>query len=117
MKRVLVVDDDIRIQQLLMEELEEDGYQVSIASNGKDALSLLATDPEKPDLVILDLRMPKMDGLETIGFMLKLKLNLPVIIFSAYSSYRNDPLAKAADAYVVKSSDLSDLKVKIHELV
>jgi two-component system, response regulator, stage 0 sporulation protein F len=117
MKRVLVVDDDTRIQQLLMEELEEDGYQVSIASNGKDALSFLVSDPERPDLVILDLRMPKMDGLETIGFMLKLKLNLPVIIFSAYSGYRNDPLAKAADAYVVKSSDLSELKVKIHELV
>ncbi len=42
----------------------------------------------------------------TIGFMLKLKLNIPVIIFSAYSSYRNDALAMAADAYVVKSSDL-----------
>ena len=117
MKRVLVVDDDIRIQQLIMEELKEDGYHVSIASNGNEALSILTTDPEGPDLVILDLRMPKMDGLETIGFMLKLKLNIPVIIFSAYSSYRNYPLAKAADAYVVKSSDLSDLKVKIHELV
>jgi CheY-like chemotaxis protein len=117
MKRVLVVDDDTNIQQLLMEELKEDGYHVSIASNGNEALSILTTDPGRPDLIILDLRMPKMDGLETIGFMLKLKLNIPVIIFSAYSSYRNDPLAKAADAYVMKSSDLSDLKVKIHELV
>jgi DNA-binding response OmpR family regulator len=117
MKRILLVDDDIRIQRLLREELKDDGYQVSTASNGKDALSLLTTDPERPDLVILDLRMPKMDGLETIGLMLKLKLNLPVIIFSAYSSYRNDPLSMAADAYVVKSSDLSELKARIHELV
>jgi DNA-binding response OmpR family regulator len=117
MKRVLVVDDDIRIQQLLTEELNEDGYLVSIASNGKDALSLLTTDPERPDIVILDLRMPGMNGLETIGFMLKNKINLPVIIFSAYGSYRNDPLAMAADAYVVKSSDLSELKGKIQELV
>ena len=111
-----MVDDDIRIQRLLAEELEEDGYRISTARNGKDALSLLTTDSERPDLVILDLRMPKMNGLETIGLMLKLKLNIPVIIFSAYSSYRNDALAMAADAYVVKSSDLSELKVKIHEL-
>jgi DNA-binding response OmpR family regulator len=117
MKRILLIDDDIRIQRLLTEELEEDGYKISIASNGKDALSLLTTVPERPDLVIMDLRMPKMDGLETIGFMIKLKLNLPVIIFSAYSSYRTDPLSMAADAYVVKSFDLSELKVKIRELV
>lgn len=116
MKRILLVDDDIRIQRLLAEELEEDGYRISTARNGKDALSFLTTVSEKPDLVILDLRMPKMNGLETIGLMLKLKLNIPVIIFSAYSSYRNDPLSMAADAYVVKSSDLSELKVKIHEL-
>jgi two-component system, response regulator, stage 0 sporulation protein F len=116
MKRILLVDDDVRIQRLLAEELEEDGYRISTARNGKDALSLLTTDSERPDLVILDLRMPKMNGLETIGLMLKLKLNIPVIIFSAYSSYRNDSLAMAADAYVVKSSDLSELKVKIHEL-
>lgn len=117
MKKILLVDDDIRILRLLTEELEEDGYTISTASNGKDALSLLTTESERPDLVILDLRMPKMDGLETMGFILKLKLNVPVIIFSAYSGYRNDTLAMAADAYVVKSFDLSELKARIHELV
>jgi len=117
MKRILLVDDDISIQRLLREELDADEYKISTASNGKDALSLLRTESEWPDLVILDLRMPKMDGFETIGFIFKLKLNVPVIIFSAYGSYRNDPLVMAADACVVKSSDLSDLKVKIHELV
>jgi DNA-binding response OmpR family regulator len=117
MKRILLVDDDIRIQQFLKEELEEDGYQISTASNGKDAFSRLITDPEKTDLVILDLRMPKMGGLETIGFMLKRKINIPVIIFSAYSGYKHDALAMAADAYVVKSSNLMELKGKIHELI
>jgi DNA-binding response OmpR family regulator len=117
MKRILLVDDDIRIQRLLMEELEEDGYKMSTASNGKDALSILTTEHERPDLVILDLRMPGMNGLETIGFMLKLKFNVHVIIFSAYSGYRTDPLAMAADAYVVKSSDLSELKARIHAMV
>jgi DNA-binding NarL/FixJ family response regulator len=60
--------------------------------------------------------MPEMSGLETMGFILKLKYKLPVIIFSAYSGYRNDALAMAADAYVVKSSDLSELKKRVHEL-
>jgi CheY-like chemotaxis protein len=117
MKSVLVIDDDILIQRLLKEELEEDGYQVSIASNGKKAISFIMNGYEKPDLVILDLRMPGMDGLETMAHMLKLKYQLPVIIFSAYSSYRNDPIAMAADAYVLKSSDISELKKKVHEIV
>jgi DNA-binding response OmpR family regulator len=115
MKKILLVDDDVRIQLLLREELEDDGYQVSTASNGKEALYLL-NKSEKPDLVILDLRMPGMNGLETMGFILKLKYKLPVIIFSAYGSYRNDSLALAADAYVVKSSDMSELKKRVHEL-
>ncbi len=117
MKKILVVDDDTHIQRLLIEELEEDGYQVSTTSNGKEALALLMNEYEKPNLVILDLRMAEMNGLDTIDVILKLQFRFPVIIFSSYSSYRNDPSALAANAYVVKSSDLSELKKKVHELV
>ncbi len=115
MKKILLVDDDKNILRLLKYELEEDGYQVSMASNGKEALTILNLD-KKPNLVIMDLRMPGMDGLETIGHIIKLKFELPVIIFSAYSGYKNDSMALAADAYVVKSSDFSELKRKVHEL-
>jgi two-component system response regulator len=114
MKRILLVDDDKHIQTLLREELEDDGYQVSTASNGREAISKLSRT--KTDLVILDLRMPEMNGLETMGLILKLRFKTPVIIFSAYSTYRNDSLAKAADAYVVKSSNMSELKKKVQEL-
>ena len=117
MKKILLVDDDIRIQRLLLEKLEEDGYQISTASNGKDSLSLLTHESERPDLVILDLRMPEMDRFETMGFISTLKINVPVIIFSAYGSYRNAPVVMVADAYVVKSFDLSELKKKVHKLV
>jgi len=116
MKKILLVDDDIRIQRLLCEELEEDGYQISIASNGKDALAILK-NPEKPDLVILDLRMPQLSGFETMKFISKLTIKIPVIIFSAYGAFRNDPLAMKADAYIVKSSDMTELKQKIHDLI
>lgn len=115
MKRILIVDDDAHIRQLLTEELRDEGFLVTAASNGMEALAQLAR-PERPDLVILDLRMPGMNGLDTIGFLLKLRLGLPVIIYSAYGSYANDSLAMAADAYVRKSSDLSELKSRIQEL-
>jgi len=58
-----------------------------------------------------------MDGLETMALIVKLKIELPMIIFSAYRSYKSDPIAMAADAYVVKSSDLSELKKRIRNLV
>lgn len=115
MKKILIVDDDARIRQLLSEELEDEGYHVSTVSNGREAISHLSLR-EKPDLIILDLRMPGLNGLDTIGFLLKLKLDLPMIIYSAYGSYINDSLAMAADAYVVKSSDLSELKNRVSEL-
>ena len=116
MKKILLVDDDIRIQRLIREELEEEGYHISTASNGKEALACI-NRPERPDLIILDLRMPRMSGLETMKFISNLKEKVPVIIFTAYGAYRNDPLAMSANAYVVKSSDVSELKKKVHELL
>lgn len=115
MKKVLLVDDDINIQRLLTEELGEDGYQVTTASNGFEAISSVIRS-EPPDLIIMDIRMPMMDGLETIGNIVKLKLNIPIIIYTAYRSYKKSYLSMVADAYVMKSSDLTELKNKVHEL-
>ena len=117
MKKLLVIEDDVRLQKLLTDELGEEGYAIVVASDGKEALSLIKDGRVNPDLIILDLRMPRMDGLETMGHMLKSRVNVPIIIHTAYSSYREDALAMAADAYVVKSHDLSELKHKIHELL
>jgi two-component system response regulator (stage 0 sporulation protein F) len=117
MKKILVVEDDERLQKLLRDEIIEEGYEVLIASDGKEALSMLKDMGAQPDLIILDLRMPKMDGLETMGHMLKSRVNAPVIIHSAYTSYKEDALAMAADAYIVKSHDLTELKAKIRELI
>lgn len=117
MKKILVVEDDELLQKLLRDEIIEEGYEVLIASDGKEALSMLKDMGAQPDLIILDLRMPKMDGLETMGHMLKSRVNAPVIIHSAYTSYKEDALAMAADAYIVKSHDLTELKAKIRELI
>jgi DNA-binding response OmpR family regulator len=108
------VDDDEAIRTLLQEELEEDGYKVLIATNARDALKMVAS--EALDLVILDIRMPGMDGLEALPRILGIKEGLPVIMNTAYSQYQDSFMSWAADAYVVKSSDLTELKEKVKEL-
>ena len=115
MKTILVVDDDEAIRTLLQEELEDEGYKVLIATNARDALKMVADEPL--DLVVLDIRMPGMDGLEALPRILGLKEGLPVILNSAYTHYQESFMSWAADAYVVKSSDLTELKQKIKELV
>ena len=115
MKTILVVDDDEAIRTLLQEELEDDGYKVLIATNARDALKIVAA--EALDLVVLDIRMPGMDGLEALPRILGIKEGLPVIMNTAYSQYQDSFMSWAADAYVVKSSDLTELKEKIKELV
>jgi CheY-like chemotaxis protein len=115
MKTILVVDDDEAIRILLQEELEDEGYKVLIATNARDALKMVAS--EALDLVILDIRMPGMDGLEALPRILGIKEGLPVIMNTAYSQYQDSFMSWAADAYVVKSSDLTELKDKVRELV
>jgi DNA-binding response OmpR family regulator len=115
MKTLLVVDDEDPIRQLLQEELTEVGYKVLTADNARDALKLV--QEEALDLVILDIRMPGMDGLEALPRILGLKEGLPVILHSAYSQYQESFMSWAADAYVVKSMDLSELKAKVKELL
>lgn len=115
MKTILVVDDDDAIRGLLEEELTEMGYRVLTVNNARDALKMVESEPL--DLVVLDIRMPGMDGLETLPRMLGLKEHLKVILNTAYSIYKESFMSWAADAYVVKSSDLAELKDKIQELI
>jgi DNA-binding response OmpR family regulator len=115
MVKILVVDDEEHIRLLYKQELSEEGYEVILAGNGKECLKKL--DEENPDLVILDIRMPVMDGIETLGRIINKKKDLPVILNTAYSSYKDDFMTWAAEAYVVKSYDLGELKTKIKEII
>ncbi len=118
MKKILLVEDDKHLQFLIKEELNDDGYEVAVASDGREALALLLDGKEpEPDLIILDIRMPRMDGIDTMGHILKSKVYRPLIIHSPYASYKDNPMAMAADAYVLKSHDFSRLKDKINELL
>jgi len=112
--KLLVVDDDINIQRLYKEELEEEGYDVIVAGTGKDALELFKK--EEPDIVTLDILMPDIDGISLLRKMKEINPKVPIIMSTAYD-YRDDFAVWASEAYLVKSSDLGELKKTIKELI
>jgi DNA-binding response OmpR family regulator len=111
--KLLIVDDDANIQRLYKEELEEEGYEVVIASTGKDALEMF--EKENPDIVTLDILMPDIDGISLLRKMKEKRPDIPIIMSTAYD-YRDDFAVWASEAYIVKSSDLSELKKTIKSL-
>lgn len=115
MKRILIVDDEKHICELYKGELEEEGYSVRIASDGKEALAIV--DKVPLDLIVLDIQMPGMDGIEALEKILGRDKGIPVILNTAYSHYREDYTTWGADSYVVKSSDMTELKAEIKRLL
>jgi len=115
MKHILVVDDEEHICELYKSELEDEGFSVSIANSGKQALEEVERNP--PDLIVLDIQMPGMDGIETLETLLGRDKGIPVILNTAYSHYKEDFTTWGADAYVVKSSDTSKLISEIKRLL
>lgn len=112
---ILIVDDEKNILDLYDQELRDEGYRTFLAQNGKECLEIIKN--ESLDVIVLDIRMPKMDGLEAIGNIIDINNKIPVIINSAYSNYKDDFMSWAAEAYVVKSSNLNELKNTIKEVL
>lgn len=115
MKTVLVADDELTIRKLYERELTREGYNVVCASNAKEAIE--RSQDSQPDLVVMDIRMPGMDGIEAMGRILEAQNEIPVVINTAYSSYKDSFLSWSADAYVTKSSDLGELKDTIRRIL
>jgi CheY-like chemotaxis protein len=115
MPKLLVVDDEAPLRLLYEKELTEEGYDVVLAGDGREAIKKI--EEEAPDLIVLDIQMPDIDGLEAMGKILGNYNNLPVIINTAYSSYKSNFMSWAAEAYVVKSSNLDELKSTIREVL
>lgn len=114
-RKILLVEDDEGIRLLYQQELEEEGYEIVSAKNGREAIERL--EKEKPDLIILDIVMPVMDGMEALGRIVGRERRIPIILNTSYPDYRQEFLSWAADAYVTKSDDLTELKGKIRELL
>ena len=114
-KKILVVEDEEGLRLFYEEELRADGYEVVTAINGKEAIKQV--EETSPDLIILDIVMPVMDGMEALSRILRKDRKIPIILNTSYSGYREDFMSWAADAYVTKSTDLTELKGKIQELL
>ncbi len=113
--KILVIDDEEDKCRLYKEELEEEGYEVVTSTTGPAGIDLF--NREKPDLVTLDIYMSHRDeGIDLLRQMKKIDPRVPIIMLTAYD-YRNDFSVWCADAYIVKSSDLSELKGAIKKLL
>ena len=111
MPKILVVDDEEHIRLLYSEELKEAGYEVITAESGFKLLEKI--EDEKPDLVILDIKMTDYNGLDILAKIRKHFHDLPVILSTTYDYFENEMKSIEVDFYVVKSSDLTELKETI----
>lgn len=113
---ILVIDDEENIRMLYQAELSyEEGYKVMTAESASEGLEILKN--EKIDLVVLDIMMPEMDGLEMLEKIRTDYGNIPVILCTAYGTYKQDIKSMKADDYVMKSSNTTALKKSIRNIL
>lgn len=111
MAKILIVDDEEHIRFLYSEELTDAGYEVITADSGLGLMERI--EKEKPDLVVLDIKMVDYNGLDLLQDIRNKFYNLPVVLCTAYDTFKEDMKSIAADFYVIKSFDLTELKNKI----
>src|SRR5438477_7691407 len=112
---ILVVEDNENLRELYEQELTEEGYTVLLAASGDEALQLLSG--RRPDLIVMDIAMPGKDGIQTMHEILALHRVVPIILNTAFPQYRDHYESWPANAYLVKSGDLTELKAKIQEML
>ncbi|MDR1359867.1 MAG: response regulator [Deltaproteobacteria bacterium] len=113
--KILVVDDEPHLRMLYQEELQAEGYTVA-ASDGQEPI-MAVVRREDPDLVLLDIKLGHVSGLDLLQSIRAESGVLPVILSTAYDSFQYDLKSIAADAYCVKSVDLTILKEAIRSVL
>ena len=111
MSRLLVVDDEANIRLLYADELADEGHEVVTAATIAEATEKLQEGDF--DLAVLDIKLKNESGIELLQKLVKERHDMPVILCSAFSCYKDDFSAWLADGYVVKSGDLTELKQEI----
>ena len=114
---LLIVDDQNGVRRLLFEAFYDEGYQVRMAGSGMEALKMLSQ--EMPDLVLLDIKMPVMSGIETLGEIRKASKDLPVLMMTAYGDLEVVDQAKKLGVkhYIIKPFDLNEVKMMVKGLL
>lgn len=111
MAKVLLVDDEENIRQYYVDELSKEGHQVSAVANGYQLFALI--ELSQPDVIILDIKLVGYNGLELLQEIRNRHIHLPIVLCSAYDIYKQDERSSTADYYLIKSFDLSELKMTI----
>jgi len=114
-ERILVVDDELFVRELLLEFLSTQGYEVALADSGEKAVELMQTQPA--DVVLVDLKMPGIDGIKTLTQIKKIAPDALAIIMTGYPTIESsiEALRHGACDYVVKPFKLNDLKSSIEK--
>lgn len=115
MAKILVIDDERQIRELYSLELSAEGHDVEAMAFSREMLQELTAFA--PDLAILDIHLVNEDGFEVLLGIRRDHPGLPVLICTAYDSYRYDRRALAAEAYIVKSYNLSELKRAVQQVL
>src|SRR6185369_9718166 len=115
MTKILVVDDEASIRLLYAQELADEGYEVATAGTITEALEQLQTTSFH--VALLDIKLKNESGLDLLQKIVKERHDMVVILSTAFSCYKDDFSAWLADGYVVKSSDMQELKDEIKRLL
>jgi len=116
-KRILVVEDDAEMRSLLKDFFEEDGFEIDSVSNGSEAFRKIAREPF--DLIITDIRMPGLTGLDILPGIKKLQPEVSIIVITAFGSeeVRRKAFDRGATAYLEKPILFNKLRTLVHEMV
>ncbi len=115
MNSILCIDKYKNHSLSYEQELRLEGYEVITAADGKEACGTVKT--KQPDIIVMDVCTLNMNCVKAMCCIVSKYKDIPLIIYTAYGSYKDVFMLWAADAYIVKSSDLTELKNKIKELL
>jgi CheY-like chemotaxis protein len=114
--RILIADRNRHVREFLRREFREEGYSVQVARDGKEVLVMLDVN-EPPEILILDLEIPLLDGLEIVEILHERVPPLPVVVHAFLAEHANEPALEKAAALVEKKGDTNVLKKTVVEVL